>query len=71
MTPGGAHKTLASETCIYRVWPIANVGAIFGPFFAAAHLGARVNLLVLCGYLLDVRIMSNTQTQLDIMIWFS
>ena len=34
-----AHSEERPEPCIiyYRVWPIENVGAIFGPFFAAAH----------------------------------
>ena len=45
--------------------------APFSVHFSLPPIGARVNLLVLCGYLLDVRIMSNTQTQLDIMTWFS
>ena len=58
------------EPCIYRVWPIENV-APFSGHFSLSPIGARVNLLFFCGYLLEVRIMSNTQTQLDIMIWFS
>ena len=65
------HGSGVNQSRVYIESGQLKTWAPFSVHFSLPPIGARVNLLVLCGYLLDVRIMSNTQTQLDIMTWFS